>query len=260
MATSFSIEEQIAHFLRLAEDRGATQPERDLAASQAERLMLKHAIDRAMLAGVGEQKKEAIIVGRVKVMGGGGTYSYHAMHGMVGVANSMGLKGYYEDNSWIRARVDKEGNKIGPYKNICFAGYESDVRDAEAMINSLLLQAMVAMKDWWKGLAAWEKAELGRQGGYHARCEFIKNFGLGAAVRIRDERTKETEKVSGAEVVLFDRSKEVAIWADQNLGLRSNKSRRMGSNFGGAEGYAAGKNANTGRASHGVTGGRGISA
>lgn len=255
MADKFSIEERIAHFLRLAEDKGATQAERDTAATQAERLMLKHAIDRAMLDGVGEQRKERIIVGRVRVDGGGGTYSYHAMRGMVSVANAMGLTGYYEDFSKIRAGVG-----IKPHINICFAGYESDVKDAVDMVNSLLLQAMVAMKSWWKNLPSYQKDTLGRQGGYHARCEFISQFGAGAARRIQDEREQEVASVAGSEIVLFDRSREVQDWADSNLGLTYKMVRRTSSPFGRSEGYAAGREANTGRSSHGIGQGRGISA
>jgi len=252
VADKFSIEERIAHFLRLAEDQGATQAERDTAATQAERLMLKHAIDRAMLDGVGEQRKEKIIVGRVRVDGGGGTYSYHAMRGMVAVANAMGLTGYYEDFTKVRSHYFK------PHINICFAGYESDVKDAVGMINSLLLQAMVAMKSWWRNQSSYTKYYLGRQGGYHARCEFISQFGAGAARRIQDEREQEVASVAGSEVVLFDRSREVSDWAASNLGLTIKKTSRTSSAFGRSEGYAAGRNANTGRASHGLSQGRGI--
>lgn len=254
MADKMSIEERIAHFLRLAEDAGATQAERDTASTQAERLMLKHAIDRAMLEGVGEQKKEKIIIGRVRIDGGGGTYSYHSMHGMVAVANAMGLTGYFEDFSKIRAR-----SGVKPHINICFAGYESDVHDAEQMIASLLTQAMIAMKTWWKnGLSEWERNELGRQGGYHARCEFIRSFGAGAASRIRDEREAETEATAGAEVVLYDRAQLVRQWSSENLGLKFKGSRRIGSNFGRTEGFAAGREANMSRGK-GVGMGRGIS-
>jgi hypothetical protein len=252
MANSLTIEERIAHFLRVAEDRGATQAERDTASSQAEKLMLKHAIDRAMLAGVGEQKKEEIIIGRVQVFGGGGTYSYHSMAGMVAVVNAMGLQGFQEDFSFLKV---KHGQK--PYKNICFAGYESDVHDAENIVNSLLLQAMIAMKSWWKNLDEPTKSYLGRQGGYHARCEFIRNFGGGAARRIRDEREAETVATEGAALVLLDRSKEVSDWTDVNLSLKKKKTRRLGSNFGRVEGYTAGLDANTSR-SKGVSGSRSI--
>lgn len=255
MADKMTIEERIAHFLRLAEDKGATQAERDTAAAQAEKLMLKHAIDRAMLDGVGEQRKEKIIVGRVRVYGGGGTYSYHSMAGMVAVVNAMGLTGYKEDFTKIR-----KASGMKAHMNICFAGYESDVRDANELVGSLLLQAMVAMKGWWRDMPDWEKELLGRQGGYHARCEFISQFGYGAAKRIRDEREQEVASTAGSELVLLDRSKEVKDWATENLGLKWQVSRRTSSSFGREEGFAAGQKANTGRASRGVGQGRGISA
>ena len=239
MAEKMSIEEQIAHLLRLAENSGATEAERTISRERAEKLMVRHAIDRAMLDGVGEQRKEGIIIGRIKVWGGGGSYSRAQMEGMHAVAVALGLKSYHNDNT--RFNFKRDG--IKPHYVICFAGFESDVREAEQLINSLLNQGMLALKEWWDNSS--EKLVLPRWEGYYARNEFLKYFGLGAGNRIQTERKVVVEETTGSALVLVDREAAVKAWADENLNIGKSKRRGTQSDFGKGAGYAAGQKART---------------
>lgn len=93
MADRMTIEERIAHFLRVSEDAGATQAERDTALREAERLIAKHAVDRLGLDvdGAPRPQREPIETAALDVDGGRGTVSLDIALGLSSVAKSLGL-------------------------------------------------------------------------------------------------------------------------------------------------------------------------
>lgn len=240
MAGKMTTEQQIAHFLRLSEDKGATQEERDLAASQAERLMIKHGIDRVTAEGSDERPAEKITTTRVWIAG---TYAYDEMSGLVAVAHSLKLQAYYTDYRNYGRFDDSLSGKVEKGVMMTVVGFEGDLADAVSLMTSLRVQAKVAVDAFAKTtfrsyMTASEK--------YKARRSFIQGFHSGAADRIRKERATVVEEAgTGTALVLVDRAKQVdAYYA--GLGLRASRSRRESDWSGRSAGYAAGQNANTG--------------
>lgn len=246
MAEKMTVEQQVKHFLTLAEDRSATQDERDLAAKQAERLMVKHAIERAMVEGIDSSKPREQVV--VESMFIGGTYAYEVMLGSTSVARALGLQAYFTDyRGWLRHGAEQRKGVL-----LSVVGFESDVRDALVLLRSIETQALVAGAQWIKQAQRpyWSAADK-----YKARREFVEYFGDGAASRIREARQEESSSVTGAELVLVDRAKQVREHYE-TLGLRGRADRRSSAGTGIGAGYAAGREANVG--SKGLDRGRGI--
>lgn len=125
-------------------------------------------------------------------------------------------------------------------------GRESQVDRAILLISSLEIQAMVAMRAWWKA----------NRGAYYwytegqkklQRRQFIVSFGAGAGNRIKEEREVVENQVTGSALALLDetgRAKAAMYNEHDNIV----KSRRLkgGSTDAAISGRAAGKNANVG--------------
>lgn len=75
------IEDQIRHFLRLAEDPGASASEREVAAARAEKLMVKYRIES--LPDVDSPREDVQVI---KVWVEGGRGSMGPMH-VIGLSN-----------------------------------------------------------------------------------------------------------------------------------------------------------------------------
>lgn len=243
MAEKLDLEGRIAHFLKLAEDPGATQAERDTASEQAERLMLKHGIDRAMLSE-SEHKDEAIVkIEHVLT----GTYAMEQMLAANHIVEAIGLRSYFSDRRSFNKTIV-----------VFIVGFESDAADALNLVRSLETQCAVAVRSFGKTLPSWMSA----MEKYKARREFIQYFGRGAAKRIRSNRAKiivETvASTAGTELVLASRTEKVDNYYE-GLGLRTRNLSRSASGYGMGAGYSAGQNANTGE--RGISGSsRGVNA
>lgn len=150
--------------------------------------------------------------------------------------------------------------KRDTYTKMWVVGFESDARQAETLIRSLQVQALLALKSWWYGVRddrpyTYYRESEKRQ----ARREFVRFFGYGAGGRIRDNRATVIEEVgSGTELVLVERGKKVDDYVDAK-NLRPNRDKGYRNGYGGAApGAAAGREANTGERS--MTQGRGLPA
>lgn len=244
MAKSMTTEEQIAHFLKLAEDPGATQEERDTAGQRAERLMVKHGIDRATAEAHGAPVTERIVTEQIFF---GGAYAKDRMHAATAVARALKLRPFYSD-----ARgTDASTGKVATGVRLSVVGFESDVADAMQLIRSLDVQAAVGAADYMRPFrrntwyTAAEKAVMKRS--------YISSFGSGAARRIEEARSAEVATAGGGTaLVLADRAQRVQAY-DLGFRLRNARSRgRLYDGAAGAAGRAAGYNA--------ATGGRGLGA
>ena len=236
MADRMGVEERIAHFLRVSEDAGATQAERDVALREAERLIAKHAVDRLGLDLDGERRPrpEPIETGVLDVDGGRGTVSLDVVLGLSKVARSLGLYPYYSDRrTWPRTAEPE----VRPHVRLSFTGFRSDVALAEPLLRSLQVQAVLAMRSWWRGdpdhrgVVQWD-AHL-------AKCAFVQSFGAGAAERLQTGREEAAEQ-TGKALVLVSREAEVTSWVQEHVVLRSARDRRSFSGYGRAQGYSAG--------------------
>lgn len=232
------IEEKIALLLKKAESTDSPQ-EAEALTEAAEKLMLKHGIERAML-DMTHDKKEEIVVVKYDLKG---TYAYEQMLAAHAIARALDLRLFYADQrSWSGG------------VRISIVGFKSDAEDALMLILSLLTQATVAVKVWAKAeLPSWYTPSEK----YKARRSFIEYFGKGAAKRISDNRLKTIEEVggTGTELVLVKRSEMIDEFYG-TLGLRSKSDRREASIAGVGAGFTAGQNAATGE--RGITGTKSI--
>ncbi len=236
MADKMTIEQRIEHFLRLSEDAGATQAERDTAEREAERLIAKHAVDRLELDPDRDRRaqREPIETATIDVDGGRSTVSLDVVLGLCGVARSLGLYPYYSDR---RARPRGPAPEDRPHVRLSFTGFRSDVALAAPLLRSLQVQAVLAMRSWWRSdprhryLVQWD-AHL-------ARCAFVQSFGSGAAERLQAGRERAAAQ-TGKALILVSREAEVADWVQEHVALRSTRDRRSFSGYGRKQGYAAG--------------------
>ncbi len=208
MADKMDVEARIAHFLRVSQDAGATQAERDTAGREAERLLAKHAIDRLTL---------------------------DVVLGLTRVAETLGLVPYYSDrrspDPWL------DGPDARPHVVLSVTGFRSDVALALPLLESLHTQAVIAMRAWWRGDPGHRR--IPKYDAHLARCAFIQAFGAGAAERlrvVRDEAVAQT----GTALVVASRETEVRDWVDRNVPLRARRDRRSFSGYGRGQGYASG--------------------
>lgn len=248
MANKMTLEEQIKHFLKLAEDAGATQAERDLAAAQAERLMLKHGIDEAMLPG-DERPAEQIVKESIFF---GGAYARERSEMFFRIVRAVKLRGYHTGVG-IRDH-DVLSGKVVNGDRCTVVGYEGDVKSFMDLIRSLDVQASVALKAWNKGQTwgYWDDNAAKQK----ARQSFLYGFGVGAGQRIEESRRVIIDQApTGTALALIDREREVAKWLASNMRLGRGRARgRTLNGSASATGRSAGYNSNTG--SKGLSGGR----
>ena len=250
MAEKMTVEDRIAHFLRVSEDAGATQDERDTAGREAERLLAKHAIDRLTVDVHGERRaeREPVETGSVRVAGGRSTVSLDLVVGLAAVARALGLVAYYRDARTVDPGID--GPDAAPHLLLTVAGFRSDVALALPLLESLQVQAVLAMRTWWKAeprhrlIAKWD-AHL-------ARCSFVQAFGRGAAERLQAGRRQAVAE-TGSALVVASRDAAVQDWVQQHVRLASKRDRRSFSGYGLGPGYAAGLRS-SGTAARGLAG------
>lgn len=230
-----SLKAKIAGLLAKAE-RTTNEHERDAFNAKAEELMIKYGIEQAELQAAGKVKAEDIIEIKLEF---GGIYAVIMPTFAWYVTQSLGNLTLLRAKSW-------DGKTH--YAHVI--GHKSDVEAAQLLINSLQLQAMSGMKRWWKTFEL--RPLLSGMEAYKARREFIRQFGRGAAERIREERrTEEVEVSTGAALVLASKQEAVDKFVQDNYSVSKGRGGAQGSAFGGAAGRAAGRQANVGTTSVG---------
>ncbi|HEY0373428.1 MAG TPA: hypothetical protein VGC94_01440 [Amnibacterium sp.] len=237
MAEKMDVEARIAHFLRVSQDPGATQAERDTAGREAERLLAKHAIDRLTLDVDGARRAthEPIETGSITVQGGKGGVALDIVLGLARVAQTLGLVPYYSDRRSPEARVGDPD--AAPHVLLSVTGFRSDVALALPLLESLRTQAHIAVRAWWRGDPA--HRHIPRYDALLARCAFVQAFGTGAAERLRVARDEAVAR-TGTALVVASREAEVQDWVDTNVRLRSRRDRRSFSGYGRRQGYVSG--------------------
>jgi hypothetical protein len=239
MAEKMDVEARIAHFLRVSEDPGATQAERDTAGREAERLLAKHAIDRLTLDVEGARRAEREPIERavVEVAGGRGTVALDVVLGLIAAAKALGLVAHYRDRRSVDRRWD--GPDAAPHVELVVTGFRSDLALAVPLLESLRTQAVLAMWSWWRGDP--RHRGIPRWDAHLARCAFVQEFGRGAAARLtagREEAIATTG--AGTALVVAAREEQVETWVRDHVQVRSTTDRRSFSGYGRAPGYQAG--------------------
>lgn len=252
MADKMDIEARIAHFLRVSEDSGATQAERDTAGQEAERLLAKHAIDRLTLDvdGAKRAEREPIERSSVAVTGGRGTVSLDVVLGLIAAAQALGLVAHYRDRRIVNRIFD--GPDAKPHVELVLTGFRSDLALATPLLESLAVQAAIAVRAWWR--ADPRHRLIPKWDAHLSRCAFVQSFGRGAATRLsagREEALASTG--AGTALVVASREEQVQGWVRDHVQVRHTTDRRSFSGYGRAPGYAAGLRS-SGSAQRAVTG------
>jgi len=234
----------IAQLLAKAE---STSPEEAEALTEhAERLMVKYMVDQATIdakrAAAGSYSEKIVEV----TVRFSGVYRGEMIH--MGSSIARGLK-------TLRC-MQSSGN--GSSFTLWLVGFESDVAQAKALLESLQIQSMVAVRAWWKE----NKDAYLHRSGYDqekARRSFVHGFGSGAGKRVAANRQQTVQEAgTGTELVLVSRESKVQAHIDA---ISTRKGRSRNATAGGAansQGYRAGQDANTGDKN--LTQGRGITA
>lgn len=217
----------------LAKAERTTPEEAEALTEHAARLMVKYGIEQARIderrAKLG-QASEKIIEARKLFTG---VYAMDLRDLGVQVAFGLGT---------LRPLVSKTWKGL-PVLHL--VGFESDVQQAQVLIASLEVQAMIAMRAWWAEersfFSFYTESEKRR-----ARSGFLRGFGNGAAARIRSNRaTVIAESGSGTDLVLLSRRERVDQLVDaRDIGTARKRQEADESSF--YDGDRAGREANTG--------------
>lgn len=229
MAQSLSIMEQIQIMLAKAET--TTPAEAEMITKRAERLMVRHGLTEAMLAAASPEAKKEAIVQKTR------TYS-----DTYGVARKTMVNYITQAFGTLAALQASYGKNHTAY----VVGHESDVDNALILIDSLMVQADRALKEWWAREGKELQLALGTQGAWKARRQFYLSFAGAVARRIR-ETTKSVvseESAPGAALALVDRGQVVKDYVDSRYRVSAAKGRGFQTNYAGAAaGRAAGERA-----------------
>lgn len=231
--------EKIVKLLRKAES--TTPAEAEALTEKAQQLMARWAIDEAMLQSAqGNAKQESIVEHEVDLKG-----VYKQAH--------LTLGNYVGRASGVRVWFTDKGN----YLVLHFAGWESDVRRADMLFASLLIQAASAQKKFVV------PSYLSAMGKFKERRDFLMGFATAVYARLEaankyaktEAKQEQADSGAGMELVLVDRKQRVDNWVDEKYGsFRSSRSRMSGgSGRGYGAGSVAGSTANVGNP--GVSGG-----
>jgi hypothetical protein len=145
---------------------------------------------------------------------------------------------------WLTGRSFIIRDKL--VQSLYLVGYEDDVRQLQALIASVQLQAESALTNWWYRYP--NKNEVPKMQAYKMRRQFLASFVAGATKRIEQaRRTALGATGPGTSVVLAARQDAVDRFVEENYRLRTDRSRLLpGTVDADAAGYAAGLSAATG--------------
>lgn len=222
-------EARIAQLLRKAES--ASPEEAEALTELAEKLMLQHGINQAVINAkrLGQDRTAEKIVEKIVTVTG--IYAKATLIGYSTIGTVLGLK-----------VLGSSGKEICIY----LIGYEADVDQAITLLASLQMQAVVGLRNWW-GNQTFRPSGMD---GYKARRSYVVGFYAGAARRIEANRLTVISEVNaaqggGSELVLVDRAAAVEKWTNDRY-TKLRKSRGMQVTGGYGAGVADGRNANTG--------------
>ena len=128
------IEDQIRHFLRLAEDPGASASEREVAAARAEKLMAKYRIES--LPDVDSPREDVQLI-RVNIEGTNGSMRPAQVLGLATLAEALSCVAV--ERSFPRASL------------VMIAGTAGDLALLTELFNSALAQCKVSLKEALRG-------------------------------------------------------------------------------------------------------------
>lgn len=248
------IEKRIATIEALLAKAETTTPEEaEALTAKAEALIIKYGIEQASIDAARKAKggkPEEIVK---KSLPFGGRFADTLVTGGWRVAKAM--SGGTVDGYRIPNTVRYENGKRIKGTTLVLIGFESDVEQAERLIESLVLQSVVARDAWWKTerdatywCSEWEK--------FVERRSFVAGFFDGAADRLKQEREvaerDATDSEPGTAIALRDRKSAVKDELSK-MGLRKGRGQSSYGANGTSAGHRAGRSANVGTTGVGGT-------
>lgn len=236
------MEQRVATIIKHAEDfrRHGEDGSADAALALAEKIMLKYSIDAAVLASrVAVDDREPIVT------------EWIAFTGIYRAALLIQFQGLVKAYGNI---IQTFGSREGATYRLALIGTPHDVTQLKMLVTSIHLQALGKMNLWWGNLPAREKH--GGMLGFKTRREYVANFVIGAADRIRRAREIALrDSPPGTALALRDRGDDVSAYVREHYRLRNDAVRiKPGTQRAAHDGYADGQLANTGDTP--VSGGR----
>lgn len=225
---------RIKKLLAKAEAKGCTEQERDALNAKATELMLKHAIDSAMLSG-DDRPTEQITQKYISLhfLPGVYRYEYAVLAGFI--APYMNCKSFH---------IKLSRNHI----IVVLVGFESDLESMESIYRSLITQCISSMHGWMSQFET-KKEMFGftPQQKMEAKKSYVIGFADGTRNKFRSIRQEfVTQTGNGAELVLVDRKKKVDNWINENISVRKARSRSY-AEHGQLAGFLAGVQADIGQ-------------
>lgn len=219
----------------LAKAESTTPEEAEALTEHAERLMLKYGIEQARIDAargrLGETQEE-VVQEHLRFTG---TYARDMRELAAYVGHGLG------GIRMLQSEHPRGGSVLH------YVGFRSDVQQAKLLTNSLQVQAMVAMRQWW---AAERDDYLWHTEGQRrsARSGFLRGFASGVGSRIAESRrVVMAEAGSGTDVVLAERKDRMDAVADALSDGRRAR-RRGGTDLRAYQsGHVSGRQANTGQ-------------
>lgn len=223
----------------LAKAEGTTnEAERDTYNAKATELMIQWGIEEAMLSG--DDRPADQIVQREFRTDVPKSYSFEYAKIGIQVANALGAKGLFQRKA--------DGRTV-----TLVVGFESDLARIELLTQSLALQATTALASFWDrhGHRYYSGAEK-----FNAKRSFITGFADGVKPKLRAVYDRTVASAGhGAELVLVDRTRQVAAYIDANMTTGTARARRYQQDAHGS-GHAAGQRADVGQTRVGSSSGR----
>ena len=230
--------ELIAQMLAKAES--TTPEEAEALTAAAERLMVKHGIDAAVIAArraaAGKDAEPEQVVTR--------TVEFTGMFSM-----GLAVMAKHVIDAFGTMRCYVQGYRRTSDLTFYIVGFESDADQAQLLVQSLHMQAVAAMATWWKNYPL--RTCMSRSEAKNTRRQFLISFGEGAAERIKSETARVADAADATApggtgttaIALRDRRAEVSKHMPDT---RTSRLRAGGTTASASAGRTAGRNANVG--------------
>jgi hypothetical protein len=215
--TDHKYAQRIAALLKKAESTESDEEAQALSA-KASALMIKYGIEQSTIdnARAASGKGRGDITS--KTMWFPGSYRKGLVFGSYQIICAMGTMEARQSSrkhvDYLRI-ADPIDDRMGLY--LFIYGYESDLDNVVLLITSIHLQAMNAVRRWWKNdvnfksfCTAGEKRSM--------RRSYIEGFFVGASKKIKESKRRVLSEAGGsAELVLLARRESVDRWMAENL-------------------------------------------
>ncbi len=200
----------IQKLLKKAEDPAVTEPERDAFNAKVTALMIQWGIEEAMLASDDRPVEE--ITKREFHTDVPKSFSYEYAKIGIRVANALGAHGLYQKKA--------DGRTV-----TLVVGFPSDLDRIGMLIQSLTLQATLALGAWWK-VSGYRDVRNGTAR-FNAKRSFLTGFSEGLRWKLESVYKQTVASAGhGAELVLVDRTKQIDTWMSANMSIGSARQRR----------------------------------